>query len=387
MNNNRGFIFESTKKIIFGNGSISNLQNEIQNLGGKSVLFICDPAIEKMKFFDDILNILKTTKLNSVVFSKIESDPGFECCDAARDIIIESKSDIVVGIGGGSAMDIAKVAAITAITGNTAKELAKNSGLCKKGLPIILIPTTAGTGSEVTHISIFSDNDELLKTGIVSPYLYADVAILDPELTLSLPKHVTAHSGVDAIIHALEAFTSKKATALTDLLAEEAFGILFRNIYAAFVNENDIDARSNMLYGSMLAGKAFANSSVAAVHAFSYPIGAEFHIPHGLANSIMLIPVLKFNMIANSEKYCRLAKIIGVQTNGLTEFEITQKLINKLEILLDSLEINRNLSNYGVQELDIPRLANSAMKVTRLLSNNPREICIDDAERLYMEAM
>lgn len=383
----KDFIFQSTPRVIFGVKSIDFLIEELATLKGKTALIVCDPVIEKTNWFSCILKKLEDSGIKKSVFSDIVSDPGFETVDAARDCAIAAKSDIVIGIGGGSAMDVAKVVAITAKTGEGARELSQKGKICDAGLPLILIPTTAGTGSEVTHISIFSDNEEKLKTGLVSPYLYADVAILDPEITLGLPKTVTAFSGVDAIIHALEALTSNRATPLTDLLALEALEILYKNIGKAYDYGKNIEARSNMLYGSMLAGKAFANSGVAAVHAFSYPIGAEYHIPHGLANSIMLIPVLKFNLQANKEKYWLAAKAIGIETKGFTETEVLNRLVASLDTLLNRLKIKRGLANYGVTEANIPDLASAVMKVTRLLSNNPREVSISDAENLYREAL
>jgi len=383
----RDFIFQSTPRVLFGVKSTDLLADEIEKLGGKSIFFVCDPAIKKSNRFTEILKSLNVNGLKIDLYSDIKSDPDFENADDARNHLINAKSDLVVGIGGGSAMDIAKVIAITVKTGKDAKSLTQNSVISSKGLPLILIPTTAGTGSEVTHISIFSDNEDKLKTGIVNPFLYADVAILDPEITVSLPKSVTAFSGMDAIIHALEALTSKTATPLTDLLATEAFKILVTNITDAFLDGNNLEARSDMLYGSMLAGKAFANSSVAAVHAFAYPIGAEFHIPHGVANSIMLIPVLKFNVDSDLKKYCLAAKAIGIESVGKTESEIAGELITKLDNLITILEIDRHLKQYGVVESDIPRLASSVMKITRLLSNNPRTVSLSDAEMLYREAL
>jgi len=383
----RDFIFQSTPRVIFGVKSIGFLADEVEKLGGKSIFFVCDPAIKKSNRFTEILDNLKRRDLFTEVYSEIKPDPDFENADEARDNLIATKSDIIVGIGGGSAMDIAKVIAITGKTGEGAKSLTKSGKILDGGFPLILVPTTAGTGSEVTHISIFSDNDDKLKTGLVNPFLYADVAILDPEITIGLPQSVTAASGMDAIIHALEALTSKSATPLTDLLATEAFKILVTNITDAFLDGNNLEARSNMLYGSMLAGKAFANSSVAAVHAFAYPIGAEFHIPHGVANSIMLIPVLKFNIDSDLKKYCLAAKAIGIESVGKTESEIAGELIAKLDNLITILEIDRHLKQYGVVESDIPRLASSVMKITRLLSNNPREVSLQDAEMLYREAL
>ncbi len=217
--------------------------------------------------------------------------------------------------------------------------------------------------------------------------MYAKIAILDPEITLSLPKDITAFSGIDAIIHALEALTSKLATPLTDLLAIEALDILNKNILKAYESGEDITARSNMLFGSMLAGKAFANSSVAAVHAFAYPIGAEFHIPHGLANAIMLLPVLRYNLLSDIEKYAIAAKAIGIETKGITKKESAQKLLIHFDELLKSLNVKRFLRFYGVKQSDISNLANKVMKITRLINNNPKEITLNDAENIYQEAL
>ena len=300
--------------------------------------------------------------------------------------ILDFNSDSVIGIGGGSALDIAKIVAITSKTKEMVKQLMSKSEINDSGLPLILIPTTAGTGSEVTHISILSNLQEQTKNGLVSPKLYADVAILDPLITLSLPATITAYSGVDAIIHALEALTSKLATPYTDKLALEALNVLFSSILTAFIDGQNIEARSKMLYGSMLAGQAFANSSVAAVHAFAYPIGAEFHIPHGLANSIMLMPILKYNIESGIYKYALAAKAIGIDTNNISKTEAANQLVKKLDGLLLSLKFKRELRFYGIKKSDIPNLAKKVMKITRLMNNNPREISLNDAEKLYLEA-
>lgn len=381
------FIFQTTPKIIFGQKISNVLPEELIRINISSAFFVCDPAIKTKSVFNELIKILEGRKIKTIVYSDIKSDPDFENVDDARDKIIEAKPEIVIGIGGGSTMDIAKVAAIIAKTGENSRDLSKSGIISQKGLPVILIPTTAGTGSEVTHISIFSDNADQVKTGIVNPHLYADIAILDPEITLGLPQNLTAFSGIDALIHALESLTSNSATTFSALLAEEALKIIYNNIVLAFDNGKDIEARSNMLYGSMLAGIAFANSSVAAIHAFAYPIGAKFHIPHGLANSIMLMPVLKFNLESGVEKYLSVAKALDIEAKGHTEHEIKEQIIDKLDRLIDRLEINSKLKNYGVTSADVPELAKSVIKITRLLSNNPREIIIADAERLYMQAL
>ncbi len=380
----KNFIFQSTPKVIFGNKSIEFTANEILNMNLSSPFIICDPAVSKLTFFKKLLIDLKNNGLKYGVFTEIESDPSYEVADKATKSI-ENKYDSVIGIGGGSALDIAKIVSITAKTQEKAEDLVLNTNI-KEGLSLILIPTTAGTGSEVTHISILSNSKEQIKNGVVSPNLYAKLAILDPVITLSLPKDVTAFSGIDAIIHALEALTSKLATPITDLLAMEALRILNKSILEAYNNGNNIDARSDMLYGSMLAGKAFANSSVAAVHAFAYPIGAEFHIPHGLANSIMLLPVLRFNLLSDIQKYATAAKAIGIKTKGITKKEAAQRLIIYFDKLLDELKVKRYLRFYGVKQNDILKLAEKVMKIERLINNNPRKIVIEDAIKIYQEA-
>ena len=223
----------------------------------------------------------------------------------------EAGADLVVGIGGGSSLDIAKVASVLVTNSDPVSSFFGVDMVPKPGLPAILVPTTAGTGSEVTPIAILSDYGEKLKKGIVSPYLFPAVAMLDAELTVGLPASVTAATGMDALIHAVEAYTSRNATPFTDMLALEAIRQIFRNIRTAFANGSNLEARGGMLEGSLLAGMAFANGGFTAVHAFAYPIGAEFHIPHGIANSIMLTAVMEFNMLGNLSKFAHMAGLFG----------------------------------------------------------------------------
>jgi alcohol dehydrogenase len=257
----------------------------------------------------------------------------------------------------------------------------------KPGLTAILVPTTAGTGSEVTPIAILSDYDEKLKKGIVSPYLFPAVAMLDAELTVGLPASVTAATGMDALIHAVEAYTSRNATPFTDMLALEAIRQIFRNIRTAFANGSNLEARGGMLEGSLLAGMAFANAGVTAVHAFAYPIGAEFHIPHGIANSIMLTAVMEFNMLGNLSKFAHMAGLFGENTRGLSERQAAQAAVQGLRTLAGDLKIPGSLTEFGVKDEHIPALAQGVMKVTRLLANNPRELTLEDAEEIYRRVL
>lgn len=381
------FLLQTTPRLVFGQNKINSLPDEIKRFKSSNAAFICDPFISRHDFLPKLIAEIENAGVKCRVFSEIESDPSFDTCDNACCFIREMGADIVIGIGGGSAMDVAKVAAAIAFKTESSKDVARKGNITEKGLPLILIPTTAGTGSEVTHISIFSDDEEKLKTGIVNHFLYADTAILDPMLTLGLPQNITAFSGTDAIIHALEALNSKLANDYTNLLAKEALSLLFSNIREAFINGADYIARSNMLYGSMLAGKAFANSSVAAIHAFAYPIGSEFHIPHGQANAIMLLPVLKYNLETGIHKYDKVAEAIGINISGLNSKEIAELLLLSFDKLLCDLKIDRHLKSFGIKESDVSELAKAAMKVTRLMSNNPREFKLEDAERMYYEAL
>jgi alcohol dehydrogenase len=316
-------------------------------------------------------------------FDEVEPDPRYEIAVQAADRTKLFGADCMVGIGGGSSLDIAKVASILATNSDPVAAYFGIDLVPKPGLPMILIPTTAGTGSEVTPIAILSDYDEKLKKGIVSPHLIPATAILDPALTLGLPPSVTAATGMDALIHAVEAYTSKNANSFTDMLALQAMSMIFANIRKVFANGRDIDARAVMLEGSFLAGLAFANAGVTAVHAFAYPIGAEFHIPHGVANSMMLAAVMEFNMSGNLPKFARMARAFGDEREGISDEQAAFSAVGALRILADDLNIPRRLSDFGVTEEDVPFLARGVMKVTRLLANNPRELTLQDAEEIY----
>jgi len=379
--------FQTTSRIVMGAGALENIGAEVKRLGSGRVAVITDPGLVKTGIVAKVEELLSAAGLNVTRFDEVEADPSYETAVKAAEQVKQAGADVIVGIGGGSAQDVAKVASVL---GTNEGPVAKYFGidlLPEPGIKLILVPTTAGTGSEVTPIAILSDHHEKLKKGIVSPHLFPSTAILDPLLTLGLPPHVTAATGMDALIHAVEAFTSKHATPMTDLLAMQAIRMICASIRTAFANGDNIEARSEMLEASMLAGMAFANAGVTAVHAFAYPIGAEFHIPHGVANSIMLVPVMEFNMFGNIAKFARLAELLGECVNGLSRREAALKAIAALRVLADDVQIPAGLKNFGVQEQAIPALAGGVMKVTRLLANNPRVLTVDDAEAIYRRAL
>lgn len=375
--------FQTTSRIIFGNGSVKLLSEELKRLKIRRPLIITDPGLVESGIISGIEKSLKQEGFEVQLFQEVEPDPKYEIVEKAAKLIKETDAEAIIGIGGGSPLDIAKVASVVVTNEKPVESFFGVDLIPENGMTTLLIPTTAGTGSEVTPIAILSDEKEKLKKGIVSPYLLPYACILDPELTSGLPPHITASTGMDALIHAIEAFTSRNANPFTDLLAEQSMNLVYSNIRKAYADGDNIEARSKMLEGSLLAGMAFANAGVTAVHAFAYPIGAEFHIPHGMANSIMLLPVMKFNLIGNMYKFAKIANIFGQYTDRLNAREAANKAVDALELLCRDLNIPESIGDFGVKKEDIPSLAEGVMKVTRLLANNPRKINLDDAKKIY----
>lgn len=383
----KDILFQTTGRIVRGAGCLARVPAEIERLGKKRVMIVTDPGIVATGMIDKLTALLSGAGVAATVFDGIEPDPRLEIACRAADALKESGAELVIGIGGGSAIDIAKVAAVLAANDGEITSFFGIDLVPLPGLPLLVIPTTAGTGSEVTPIAILSDDDEKLKKGIVSPYLFPTVALLDPELTVGLPPRVTAATGMDALIHAIEAYTSNNAEPLTDMLACRAMELLYGSIRRAFRDGSDLAARGSMLEGSMLAGMAFANAGVTAVHAFAYPIGAEFHIPHGIANAIMLTPVMEFNMVARPERFAVIAAIFGQDVAGCTPIEGAGRAIEAMRILAADLGLPKRLSEYGVKEEDLDGLAAGVMKVTRLLANNPRVLTQPEAREIYRKVL
>ena len=380
-------VFRTTPRIVMGAGSLAGAGAEAKALGAGSVLVVTDPGIIAAGLLAPLEASLTEAGLSWRVFSEVEADPRFEIVAACADFAAEQMPDVVLGLGGGSPLDIAKTAAIMLTNPGSISDYYGIDLVPAPGVPTIIVPTTAGTGSEVTPIAILSDTDEKLKIGVVSPHLFPRVALLDPELTLGLPPAVTAASGMDALIHALEAYTSNNATDFTDLLAARAMELISGSLRTAYAQGSDLEARAAMLEGSMLAGMAFANAGVTAVHAFAYPIGAEYHIPHGVANTLMLPPVMRFNLEGCLERFAAIAGFLGRPVQGLDTPEAAQESVQAILALAQDLEVPTSLGQFGVKEQDIPMLAEGVMKVERLLANNPRPLTQADAEAIYREVL
>ncbi len=377
--------FQTVPLIESGLGKAHFLTNICDQLNIKRPIIITDEGLYNLGFVEKIEKILKKNNISSSVYKKVLADPPENNIFEAVNLFKSFNADGVIGLGGGSPMDVAKAVSYFSINSIEIEKCYGVNKLKNKRTPLIQIPTTAGTGSEVTPIAIFTLKNQQ-KMGIVDPVLYADCAILDAELTIDLPKNITAYSGIDAMVHAIEAYTTKiKKNPISDALAKKALTLLGANIKEAVSNPQNKKARESMLLGSMLAGMAFANAPCAAVHALAYPIGAKFHVPHGLSNSLVLPEVLKFNSKSAANLYCEIASDclpdLEAGKNNIDNF------ITGIEQLIIDLKIPRKLKDVGINQKDIQILAEDALKQQRLLINNPRNVNIEDAIAIYQSAL
>ena len=384
------FNFYTTPVIRFGRGQAKHSCKEIFKQLGSRILFITDKGLISLGLTNPTIEELK--KMGSVVeiFDDVEADPSQKTLLKAIDTGKKFKATGVIGFGGGSSMDVAKLSALI-LGSNEDLEKAWGVGNAKgPRLPLALVPTTAGTGSEVTPVSIITVGEEE-KKGVSSPIILPDLAILDPELTLGLPAATTASTGIDAMVHAIEGYTSsnKNNNVISKMLAIEALKLLGGSIEKAVMDGSNVEARGNMLIGAMLAGKAFANSPVAAVHALAYPIGGTFHISHGLSNSLVLPYVLRFNSVdvKAAKNYAELAPYVfpKLDINKGTQ-AVCAEFIDKLEDLSKRLGLPQKLREVDIPKDACEKMASDAMKQTRLLVNNPREVTEVDALNIYQSA-
>ena len=382
------FSFSTVPTILSAPGATKELGQELRlrypNI--RRVLLVTDQGFLRTGLAEAPLESLKAAMFHVKQFADVLADPPEHIIQEALAAAREHQTELVIGLGGGSSMDVAKLVAVLTASSQSLAEIYGIGNVRGTRLPLIQIPTTAGTGSEVTNISIVTTG-ATSKMGIVAPQLYADMAILDAELTIGLPPAVTAATGIDAMVHAIEAYTSKhKKNPLSDSLARQALSLLSRHLIRACENGHDLAARQAMLLGAMLAGQAFANAPVAAVHALAYPIGGIFHVPHGLSNSLVLPHVLRFNAEACAEQYAELATIVVPHAEGSAEAR-AEALAVAMQQFATITGLPRTLRQVGIAETDLNLLADDAMKQTRLLGNNPRPVTREDTNALYKLAL
>lgn len=379
--------FVSPVKLVTGPGCLANLPQEIRGLGATKAMIFADPGVIKAGLLDTLLDALKGVRLEYTVYSEIRPEPASAVGDRAVQALRDSGAELVIGIGGGSCLDIAKASAVLCRNGGSVGDYLNLTGTKKlqhKGLPKILIPTTAGTGAEVTDIAVFAL--ESTKDVLTHPYLLADLAVVDPELTHSLPPAVTASTGVDALTHAVEAVISVNASPLTDPLALEAIRKIGAHLRTAVWHGKNAAARTEMSYGSLLAGLGFYNAGVSGVHALAYPLGGLFKIPHGESNAVLLPYVFDFIWPACVDRMQLIARALDIPSAGRSQRETAIAAVKAMQELVRDVGLATSLRHYDIRREDLPRLAEDAVKQTRLLARSPMPLGLEGILRIYGNA-
>ena len=377
------FQFATVPRVICEAGAAQQLADYCKDLGISCPLVVTDPGLIAINLVPPLLDAMTQSGIDYCLFDRVAEDPPEAVVYSAVDA--GTRCDGVIGLGGGSSMDVAKVVAALLGGPQLLSEMYGVDQVRQNRIPLILVPTTAGTGSEVTPVAVITTG-ETTKAGVSSRRLLPDLAVLDVQLTMNLPPRITAMTGIDAMVHAIEAYTSKhKKNPVSDMLAREALRLLAGALPKVLADGSSQDARRDMLLGAHLAGQAFANAPVAAVHALAYPLGGHFHIPHGLSNSLVLVPVLRFNATEAQALYAELADCVlpGVQGDQATRCEL---FISELAALIRLSGLPTNLADADVPEASLSKLANDAMLQQRLLVNNPRAVTETDALAIYQAA-
>ncbi len=381
------YFYQTTPKMWFGPGALNVLPVEVSKASCSKCLVVVGPNVKRVGYAERAAQLIESAGAKCEIVSDVEPEPSLDTAERVAGRAKRLDADLVVGIGGGSSLDIAKVVSVLAGSDVALESILGIDNVPGPGIRCILVPTTAGTGTEMTPVAVLVDRVNGVKKVITSTYIYPDVAILDSELTLSLPANPTAYSGVDALTHALEAYTAKRRNPMTDICAAEALRLIGENLRSVCENGDDLQARDRMLFASMLAGKAFGNAGVTAVHALAHVAGARFDIPHGIANAIMLPHVVEFNIEADPARFMGVTGLLGVEVEGKDPDYGARKLIKAIRELISGIGLPVRLSEFGVEEKDIPGMAASALEDVQVMSNNPREVSLEDAQKLYRKAL
>ena len=378
--------FQMSRELIFGDGCVKELPKMLRKLSSKRPFIVTDPGLVKAGTSSRIAEQLQGAGWKCALYEKVASDPRIEvaldCLEAAKAF----ECDLCIGLGGGSSLDIAKVVAMLLRNHGDLSDYLGIDRIPQRGVPTLMIPTTAGTGSEVTPIAILSDTRERLKKGIVSDHLYPDVALIDPELTRSVPSNVTAYTGLDALTHAIEAYTNKFSQPFINTFALESIRLIGEYLRVAVEDGNDATARYHMSLASLYGGLCLGTVNTAAVHALAYPLGGMFDVPHGMANALLLPHVMEFNTLRSVEKYANVARALGMEGSDISLTEAARASSAIVRELAEELDVPLQLRNLNIPESAIEEMAKGALKVTRLLNNNPREVSLKDAVMIYTQA-
>ncbi len=375
-------------KIVAGADSMLSIADIVADFDVKHVVMITDQGVWDAGLIEKPKTLLEEAGIQVHIIRDTPPEPTVdqvqEICQAARAFDCQ----MIIGIGGGSSIDTAKLVSVLFTNDVNLRDLVKGKAqLKRRGIPTLMVPTTAGTGAEATPNAIVLVPEEELKVGIVSEKMLPDVVILDPVLTIKLPKAITANTGMDALCHAIECYISKKANPLSDTFAIRAISLIARSIRTAYQEGNNLAAREDMLLGAMFGGISIATSSTTAVHALSYPLGGKYHIPHGLSNAILLPDVMKFNLDVCEEKFRDIAVAMGIDIAGCTTREAAEKMLENLYSLIEDLEVTCDLRAKGINETVLEELVEAAAKVTRLLNNNPKAVTREDMREIYKKLL
>jgi alcohol dehydrogenase class IV len=379
-------VFFSPCKVIFGRNTSGSAGEEIRQLGGGRVLVVTDPGLVQAGVLAPIEGSLKAGGIPYSIYDGVKPEPPSGVIDRGADIFRAEGCRLVLGVGGGSSLDAAK--GISILAGNQGKIL-DFMGLDRvpqPGSPLVLMPTTAGTGSEVTRVLVFTDERENTKNVVFSRFAVADTAIIDPLLSVGMPPHVTADTGMDAFVHAVETYVSMNATLFSDLCAERAMELIARWLPAVCAKGTNLEARTHMSAAATLAGLAFGSGGLGAVHALAYPLGTEYHMTHGRTNAVMLPHVMRFNLAGSPQKYARMAALMGRDVTGLSPMAAAGQAVEAVKELLQAVRVSFQIGDYGVPRGALPKLVQGAMKQARLFVPNPRDLGEDEVRLIYEEA-
>ncbi|WP_040976660.1 iron-containing alcohol dehydrogenase [Necropsobacter massiliensis] len=373
-----------TNKVIGGVNSIEQITEVVKGYNASNVIIITDPGVFNAGLVNKPKMLLEQANITVHIINDTPPEPPLKKVNQIYQTAKQFNAEMLIGIGGGSAMDTAKLVAILLNNDVELQDIVDGkTRFINRGIPTLMVPTTSGTGSEATPNSIVLIPERELKVGVVDEKMLPNCVILDPTMTVGLPPHITANTGIDALCHAVECYISKKASPFSDTFALKAVELIGRSIRTAYRNGKNLQAREDMLLGSYFGGASIATSSTVAIHALSYPLGGKYHIPHGLSNAILLPDVMKFNLDVCEEKFAKLANAMNLDIQGCTQRQAAEKLIEEFYALIRDLNIKCDLKAVGITKDTLSELADAALTVKRLLDNNPKEMTKTDIIEIY----
>lgn len=383
----RTYSMHAVRKVISGVNATDNLESISKEFNTDRALIVSDMGVWKAGLVEKPKSILENANIKVDIVNDVPPEPELEQVTKVFDRVKNEKYGLLVGIGGGSVMDVTKLLSVLMTNEMPLQDMLGTEKIPLKGVPLLMIPTTAGTGSEATPNAIVAIPEQELKIGIVSHWLIPDSVILDPAMTLKLPPSVTASTGMDALTHALECYISTKANPFSDTFALRSIRLIYHSIRKAYLDGGDIDARHDMLLGSFFAGMCIATSGTAAVHALAYPLGGKFKIPHGVSNAMLLPHVMEFNLDAVVERLRDVSAEMGIDITSITAQEAAGKVVEQLYEISRDLNIPSNLGEIGIKVQDVDAMVEAACKVTRLLDNNPKRMLPEDMKKIYCKLL